>query len=121
MLTGLVDATLSDDGGRLQAARAAVRAAAGDAGLVDAAAVMATFQRMTRFADATGIALDATIEMASRTLRAEIGLDRFATARNTPAPGVAQRLGAQVAERVVPQALRLMARLQRRLARARRW
>lgn len=113
-LTNLVDAALGDPGS-LPEAQAAVRDTLGPGALVDAAAVMSTFQKMTRFADATGIPLDAPTEMASRNLRNRLGLDEFESAHNTPPPGRLQGMAAGVIERVAPVALRVIARLQRRL------
>ena len=57
--------------------------AAGPAVLVDAAGVAANFQRMTRIADAVGIPVDdMSLEMGQQ-VRQELGIERFATARNS--------------------------------------
>jgi len=40
---------------------------------------------MVRIADATGIPLDAPLELLSQDLRDELGLERFGSARNTRA------------------------------------
>ena len=52
--------------------------------LVDAAGVAANFQRMVRIADATGIPVDQMDTELSREIRSTLGLERFASARNTP-------------------------------------
>jgi hypothetical protein len=92
LLVRFVDAALDvEERFALTEARAALRSAAGADAVVDAAAVIATFQRMNRFIDATGIPLDKTTEMVSRRLRADLGVDRFENAANTPPPGLLQR------------------------------
>ena len=57
--------------------------AAGPAVLVDAAGVAANFQRMTRVADAVGIPVDDTSLEMGQQVRQELGIERFATARNS--------------------------------------
>ena len=87
-----VDAALeNEEGPALAQTRAALRAAAGDEAVIDAAASITTFQRMNRFTDATGVPLDTTTEMVSRGLRADLGVDQFDNAANTPPPGLLQR------------------------------
>lgn len=92
LLTRFVDA-IFDPAAQpgLAAAREALKAAAGFEAVVDAAAVAANFQRMNRFTDATGVPLDATTEMVSRELRAQLGADGFDNAANTPTAGFFQR------------------------------
>ncbi len=57
--------------------------AAGPAVLVDAAGVAANFQRMVRIADAIGIPVDDMQSEVGRQVREELGLARFASARNS--------------------------------------
>jgi hypothetical protein len=110
-LTAFAEAAVRGDASALEAARAALRAKAGSAALVDAAAVIANFERMTRIADATGIALDAAPRLASHDFRAALGLDAFPSARNTPAlPSWRRALMPLFA----PAAKRVMARFMRR-------
>ena len=59
----------------------------GGAGLVDAAAIIGNFQRMTRIADGTGIPLDKPVSVMSASLREEIGIDQFGSADLTPKVG----------------------------------
>ncbi len=87
----------------------------GDAAVADSAAIVATFQKMTRVADSTGIPLDAVTEMASRDLRDQLGVNEFASARNTPAPALLQQLGAKVLGPLMPHAMKLMSKLPKRL------
>ena len=58
---------------------------AGAAVVVDAAAVAGNFQRMVRIADSTGIPLDTRSAALSTGVRRQLGLERFASAQNTPA------------------------------------
>ncbi len=51
--------------------------------LVDAAGVVANFQRMVRIADGCGIPLDDFTQRASEEWRAGLGLHEFASAANT--------------------------------------
>lgn len=56
---------------------------AGPAALVDAAGVAANFQRMVRIADAIGIPVNDMQAELGRTVRAELGIERFPSARNS--------------------------------------
>src|SRR5262249_1762369 len=91
-LSAFAEAALRGDGATLARARDALRAAAGAAALVDAAAVIGNFERMTRIADATGIPLDAPSVLASADFRARLGLERYPSAQNTPRANVIARL-----------------------------
>lgn len=90
-LIALADAQVGDDDAALAAARARVLAEMGSDALVDAVAVVANFERMVRIADATGTPLDPPIATMATGLRAELDLDRFRSAANTPRAGVVQR------------------------------
>lgn len=57
--------------------------AAGPTALVDAAGVAANFQRMVRIADAIGIPVDDMQAELGQSVRAELGIDRFPSARNS--------------------------------------
>ena len=67
----------------LSGCRQALQNAAGADVLIDAAGVAANFQRMVRIADAIGIPVDDMDSELGRGVREELGLARFATARNT--------------------------------------
>ena len=87
-LLDLVEAVLAPDGlsttdaARAEAARRRVREELGAEALVDAAAVIGNFERMNRIADATGIALDPPVNVATEALRAELGIDHYGSAEN---------------------------------------
>ena len=57
---------------------------AGEAVMVDAAAVAANFQRMVRIADSMGIPIDEKNIEAGAGVRQDLDLSRFASAQNTP-------------------------------------
>ena len=59
-----------------------VIAAIGEAGLVDAAVIVAVFNGLVRAADGIGIPLDDTMLAATADARAVLGLDRFVGAAN---------------------------------------
>jgi len=100
----------------IEAAREALRAAVGPAGLVDAAAVLGNFERMTRIADATGIPLDPPTDMMSTDLRGALGLDRFASAAHTPDSGPIRSLLADLLRPIGAALLRLARRRRARSA-----
>ncbi len=82
-LMHFAEALARRDGDALARSRAALLQAAGPAVLVDAAGVAANFQRMVRIADAIGIPVDDMQSELGRTVREELGLARFASARHS--------------------------------------
>ena len=76
-LLAFVDAVVGGDPVAGDSARAALAAAAGGAAIIDAAAVLANFEMMTRVADATG-AVQLPERLATLVeVRERLGLDRF--------------------------------------------
>jgi hypothetical protein len=75
LLVGFVEAVLGIDEPRLAVARRSLHDALGDAGLVDAAAVIANYSALDRVADATGIPLEPAKEVNTAAIRAELGID----------------------------------------------
>jgi hypothetical protein len=69
----------------LPAARRALLAAVGPAGLLDACLTVGVFNGLTRVADATGIPLDGGTLAATTDARAELGLNGMAGARSSGA------------------------------------
>ena len=61
----------------LAQARSAVTAALGEAAMIDAAAVVAGFNGITRIADATGIPLEAAKAEETASWRTTLGIDGF--------------------------------------------
>ena len=78
LLVEFAEAVLDPDAGRLERARAAVRETLGDAALVDACGVAATFNAIDRVADSTGIPLEDDKAEATADFRSDLGIDSFA-------------------------------------------
>ena len=76
-----VGAVVGTDAAAAEAARADLVDQFGTEWLVDASAVIANFEMMTRLADATGACLRPEQLVASATMRDELGLDAFPSAR----------------------------------------
>ena len=71
----------SDD---LPECREDIVAAIGEPALIDAAGIVANFQRMVRIADACGIPLDDWTRKRTADAKEQLHLDRFKSAANTP-------------------------------------
>lgn len=67
----------------LPAARAALEAAVGSEGLLEAAATIAIFNGLVRVADGTGIQLDPAMLTSTEQTRQVLGIDNFAGAANS--------------------------------------
>ena len=76
-LLEFASAAVGGDGAHLARTREALRAEMGDAGVADAAAVAANFERMVRIADAIGIELGDWMETFTKDVRADLSLDRL--------------------------------------------
>jgi hypothetical protein len=72
LLLAFADAVIT--GNAIEAQRDRVVAALGDAAMVDAAAVIAGFDGITRVADATGIPIEPAKAEQTADLRSELGL-----------------------------------------------
>ena len=81
LLVSFADAVLGSDDRRLDEIRAAIRSRMGDAALVDAAAIVATFNAIDRVADATGIPIEDAKAESTADIRAALGINQFAEAR----------------------------------------
>ncbi len=77
-LLHFAEVALNDDADAITSARDRVAAALGEPAMIDAAAVIANFQRMVRIADGTGIPLDAVVVAFSEDIREDLGLNEFA-------------------------------------------
>lgn len=92
-LLALVEAALTEDqASALPQVRDRVAGQLGPAALVDAAAVIGNFQRMTRIADGTGIPLDDAVAAMTVDIREDLGLNAFGSAQYTPRVGLVKRL-----------------------------
>jgi len=112
-LLAFADAAVAGDEAALAAARQGVLDALGAEALVDAAAVVGNFERMTRIADATGIPLDAPVKALTQDIRGDLGLDEFGSARNTPRLSAFGRLVGRALRPVAVGALRWLGRRSR--------
>ena len=81
LLVSFADAVMGSDDRRLDEIRAAIRSRMGDAALVDAAAIVATFNAIDRVADATGIPIEDAKAESTADIRAALGINQFAEAR----------------------------------------
>jgi len=91
VLLAFAEAAARRDDAGLTTARARLLEEMGAEALVDAAAVVGNFERMTRIADSTGIPLDTPVAALTQDIRADLGLDEFGSARNTPPLGAVAR------------------------------
>jgi hypothetical protein len=80
-LVALAEAAVDGDPALLAHARERLTSATGAEFMVDAAAVIANFEMMTRVADTTGAAINETIKQATAEDRCLLGVDAFASAR----------------------------------------
>ena len=101
-LIRFAEVALGDDDKEIARAREAVRAKMGDVALVDAAGVIANFQRMVRIADGAGIPLDKPVAVITAPMRSELGLNTYASADNTPALNLGQRILGRVLNPFLP-------------------
>jgi hypothetical protein len=81
LLVSFAEAVLGNDDERLTAIRSEIRAKLGDAALVDAAAIAATFNALDRVADSTGIPIEDAKAAATTDFRAALGINALAENR----------------------------------------
>ncbi len=104
------EAVVGGDELQVATARQVLLDAVGPEALVDAAAVAANFERMDRIADATGIPLDAPMDLLTADLRSELGIDSFASSVNSPASGALKRALAPLLRPLGLRVLKIVAR-----------
>jgi hypothetical protein len=80
-LIAFAEAALSGEAGRLDRARASVVKRLGWDAMIDAAAVIAGFDGITRIADATGIPVEPARATDTADLRARLAIDQFSMAK----------------------------------------
>jgi len=81
LLVAFADAVLGSDDARLAGIRSEIRTKVGDAALIDAAAIVATFNAIDRVADSTGIQIEESKAEATADFRAALGINAFAENR----------------------------------------
>ena len=115
-LIALAEAVVRGDEAELAEARRAALAALGPESFVAAAAVASNFERMVRIADATGIPLDTPLAVMTAEMRAELGIDGFGSAANTPRVSAARRLLGRALAPLARYLMPALAKLSRRAA-----
>jgi len=109
-LSRFAEAALGDDADEIRQARLGVQQIIGTQAMIDAAGVIANFQRMVRIADGTGIPLDEPLAMVTAGLRDELGLNSFGSADLTPQVGFLKRMMGSILSRVLPILFRGMSK-----------
>ena len=111
VLLGFVESVVAGgDKRQIESSRSAVVRELGEAAMVDAAAVLANFQRMVRIADSTGIPLDEPVVMMTQGIREDLQINQFSAAQRTPELGLVKRVVGRMLGRFAPQVLRRLAR-----------
>ena len=110
----IAHAATGGESASLDAARDALREAAGSESVVDAAAVIGNFERMVRIADGTGIPLDGLVDVMSSDFRHELGLDEFESRRATQVGFLGRTFGPLLSG-AVKTGLRIAGRRTRRI------
>ncbi len=116
VLVALAEAQVAGDETALVRARRGLVERLGSEGLVDAAAVVANFERMVRIADSTGIPLDAPVNAMTGDIRGDLDLGRFASASNTAEAGWLAGLLGRPARSVLLGTLKLVYAVRSRLS-----
>ena len=109
-LVAFAEAALTDDTVAIAAARDALSKVTSESAMIDAAAVIANFQRMVRVADASGIPLDTPIAMITADLRDNLGINSFGSADTTPTIGYGKRLLGRLMGKMIPLLFRNMSK-----------
>ena len=91
-LMRFADTYLGTDSQAFEQARQTLADAMGEAAMVDAAAIVANFQRMVRIADATGIPSDDAMLVLSEELRENLAINDYTARANSPTIGPFKRL-----------------------------
>jgi len=112
-LLAFAEAVVQGEDDEIERTRTALIAAVGGEGFVDAAAVVGNFQRMVRIADGTGIPLDAPLNAMTANLQADLGLNEFASASNTPELAALPRALATLLQPVAGPLFRMIGRVYR--------
>ncbi len=104
-LLAFAEAAVGGDAGELAQARERMVSEMGDRALVDTAAIVGNFQRMTRIADGTGIPLDGPANTFSAGIQQQLELTSFASAANSTRVGAFSARLAAAARPLVFRAL----------------
>ena len=87
LLSDFATAAVTGDDTALERTRREILDKLGPEELVDAAALVAHYEKMDRIADATGLPLDAPMQVLGGELRDSLGIGKFTSSQNTKAAG----------------------------------
>ena len=87
LLSDFATAAVTRDEATLERTRREILDKLGPEELVDAAALVAHYEKMDRIADSTGLPLDAPMQVLGGELRDSLGIGKFTSAQNTKAAG----------------------------------
>ena len=87
LLSDFATAAVSGDAETLERTRREILDKLGPEQLVDAAALVAHYEKMDRIADVTGIPLDTAQQVLGGELRGSLGIGKFTSAQNTKSAG----------------------------------
>lgn len=87
LLSNFATAAVTGDNTALERMRREILDKLGPEEFVDAAALVAHYEKMDRIADATGLPLDAPMQVLGGELRDSLGIGKFTSAQNTKAAG----------------------------------
>lgn len=91
-LLEFTNACMQGDNTARAATRQALVESMGAAAMIDAVGVISNFQRMVRIADTTGIPTDGPMHATSTDLRAQLGINNYTSAANSPPPTLFRKL-----------------------------
>jgi len=109
-LVSFAEAAIGFDNEAIRESRTNLVAAIGEQGMIDAACIIANFQRMVRIADGTGIPLDTPVALVTAGLREDLGINNFGSADNTPPVVGLKRLFGDLMSKLLPFIFRRMAK-----------
>ena len=110
LLSEFAEAAVMRDSATLEKTRARIRAELGDEQLVDAAALVAHYERNDRLADALGIPADAPMQLMMGDMQDQLGIKKYASAQNTQPPGAIKLALGRVFRGVLIPLLKRLAR-----------
>ncbi len=106
-LAAFAEATVTGGDNAITTTREGVLRVLGPEATVDAAGVIGNFERMVRIADGSGIPLDKPVALVSADIREKIGIDEFASSRNTPPVRGVQRVIGRIMSKMLPLMFKL--------------
>lgn len=109
LLSNFATAAVTFDDPALERTRREILDKLGPEELVDAAALVAHYEKMDRIADATGLPLDAPMQVLGGELRDSLGIGKFTSAQNTKTAGSVVRALQRTLRAIMFPALKYMA------------